>query len=65
MGVLTLVLSIIFVIIFPPAAVMIHDNDICNKRVLICLALTILGWIPGVVYAAIIISTSRTAPGTV
>jgi len=59
MGVCTLLISIFFVILFPPIGVMIHDGVFCDRRVLISLVLTLIGYIPGLIYSAVIISEPR------
>ena len=58
------ILSFIFAILLPPIGVVMHKG--CGKDFIIDLLLTILGYIPGVIYAVIIVlCTSSTvyAPG--
>lgn len=47
-------LLVILAILLPPLAVYLHEGEI-NNRFWISLLLTILFWIPGVIYALIII----------
>jgi uncharacterized membrane protein YqaE (UPF0057 family) len=48
------VLMVILAIILPPLAVYLHEGD-TNKRFWISVLLTLLFWIPGIIYALILI----------
>lgn len=48
------ILLAILAILLPPLAVYLHENDI-NTKFWISLLLTILFWIPGVIYALIVV----------
>jgi len=48
------VLLVILAILLPPLAVYLHEDEI-NTRFWISLVLTLLFWIPGVIYALIIV----------
>lgn len=48
------VLEIIFAILLPPLGIYLHEGEI-NNRFWICLLLTLLFFIPGMVYALIIV----------
>ncbi len=47
-------LLVILAILLPPLAVYLHQGEI-NKKFWICLLLTLLLWLPGVIYALIVI----------
>ena len=48
------VLLVILAILLPPLAVYLHEDEI-NSRFWISLVLTLLFWIPGVIYALIVV----------
>jgi uncharacterized membrane protein YqaE (UPF0057 family) len=48
------VLLVILAILLPPLAVYLHE-DVINSRFWISIVLTLLFWIPGVIYALIIV----------
>ena len=48
------ILLIILAILLPPLAVYLHQDEI-NTKFWICLLLTLLFWIPGVIYALLVI----------
>jgi len=48
------ILLVILAILLPPLAVYLHQGQI-NKKFWICLLLTLLFWLPGVIYALIVI----------
>ena len=48
------ILLVILAILLPPLAVYLHEGTI-NKRFWISLLLTLLFWIPGVIYALIVV----------
>lgn len=48
------VLLVILAILLPPLAVYLHEGEI-NKKFWISLLLTLLFWLPGVIYALIVI----------
>jgi uncharacterized membrane protein YqaE (UPF0057 family) len=50
----SMVLLVILAILLPPLAVYLHEGEI-NNRFWISLLLTLLFWIPGVIYALIVI----------
>lgn len=52
---LNFILIVVCLIFFPPAAIMLHDKTLCNRNIVICLILTILGWIPGLIFAIFVL----------
>lgn len=48
------ILLVILAIILPPLAVYLHENEI-NTKFWISLVLTLLFWIPGVIYALLVV----------
>ena len=53
-------LEILLAIILPPIGVLLHNG--CSNQFFICILLTILGYIPGIIYALFVICN---APKTV
>jgi len=53
------VLLVILAILLPPLAVYLHEDEI-NSRFWISLVLTLLFWIPGVIYALIVVLSPNT-----
>ena len=47
-------LLVILAILLPPLAVYLHEGEI-NNRFWISLILTLLGWLPGIIYALVVI----------
>ncbi|MBK7885425.1 MAG: YqaE/Pmp3 family membrane protein [Chitinophagaceae bacterium] len=52
--VLTLCLLVILAILLPPLAVYLHQGEI-NTKFWISLLLTLLFWLPGIIYALIVV----------
>lgn len=52
-------LLVILAILLPPLAVYLHEGEI-NTRFWISLILTLLFWLPGVIYALVVILSDRT-----
>jgi len=50
------ILSFIFAIFLPPIGVLMHNG--CGKDLIIDILLTILGYIPGIIYAVFVIITT-------
>lgn len=48
------VLLAILSILLPPLAVYLHQGEVNNKFWL-CLVLTLLGWLPGIIYALVVV----------
>jgi uncharacterized membrane protein YqaE (UPF0057 family) len=48
------ILLVILAILLPPLAVYLHQGEI-NKKFWICLLLTLLFWLPGMIYALVVI----------
>ncbi|MCW3075075.1 MAG: hypothetical protein JWP69_2144 [Flaviaesturariibacter sp.] len=48
------VLQVIFAILIPPLGVYLHEGEI-NKRFWICLLLTLLFFVPGMIYALVVV----------
>ena len=56
MGFIRLLFSIILAVLIPPLGVMLWLGRISDRRVLFAFLLFLLGWLPGVIYALVIIS---------
>ena len=52
-GTIILILKIVLAFILPPAAVLIETG--CSSALLLNVILMILGWIPGVIHALLVI----------
>lgn len=52
-GTIVLILKILIAFILPPAAVLIETG--CSWALLLNVILTILGWIPGIIHALLVI----------
>lgn len=48
------ILLVILAILLPPVAILVHQGEI-NNKFWIGLILTLLGWLPGIIYALIVI----------
>jgi uncharacterized membrane protein YqaE (UPF0057 family) len=55
------ILELIFSLIIPPIGVFLHRG--LGNEVVICILLTLLGYIPGLIYAIFIIVSTKPDPG--
>ena len=53
----TLLLAVIFAILIPFVGVLIHEGRVTN-HFWIALLLTLLGWLPGMIYALLVVTSS-------
>ncbi len=54
-----LLLEIILAIVLPPLGILLKEG--LSKNLLICVVLTLLGWLPGVIFALYILLSGRRA----